>query len=217
MTRHLKTCLEARAAAASGKKSAHTTPAFLLTVSGKYAPEYWLHLQARADATLADLDSFLRRIWLECCGHMSEFKFARKKRPLPLLMGAMDWLPMDWLPMEEEQSMDEPLKEVLTPGMEFEHEYDFGSTTHLALKVAGEFSVPDNSASIMLLARNDPPQIACDVCGKPAKVICTECSYDTGGWLCAKCAKKHDCDEDMQLPVVNSPRVGVCGYTGEEL
>ena len=24
----------------------------------------------------------------------------------------------------------------------------------------------------------------------------------------------HDCDEDHRLPVVNSPRCGVCGYTG---
>lgn len=204
MTRHLKTCLEARAAAASSKKAAHTTPAFLLTVSGKYAPEYWLHLQARADATLENLDSFLRRIWLECCGHMSAFNIAGQ---------SYSSAPMDEM---NDASMEEPLDQLLAPEMAFEYEYDFGSTTHLVLKVADEYAVPGKSALITLLARNDPPPIACGVCGKPAKFVCAECC-DEGGWLCATCAKKHDCGEDMQLPVVNSPRVGVCGYTGEEL
>jgi len=35
------------------------------------------------------------------------------------------------------------------------------------------------------------------------------------GWLCDECAPKHKCGEDMLLPVVNSPRVGKCGYTGD--
>jgi hypothetical protein len=34
--------------------------------------------------------------------------------------------------------------------------------------------------------------------------------------LCQACAEDHECGEDMQLPVVNSPRVGVCGYAGIE-
>lgn len=38
--------------------------------------------------------------------------------------------------------------------------------------------------------------------------------WDGEGWLCESCAKNHECDEDMFLPVLNSPRTGVCGYTG---
>ena len=34
------------------------------------------------------------------------------------------------------------------------------------------------------------------------------------GWLCQSCADEHECGEDMLLPVVNSPRTGVCGYAG---
>jgi hypothetical protein len=69
---------------------------------------------------------------------------------------------------------------------------------------------------VELLARNDAPQIACDQCGtgKPATQICTECMYQTGGWLCDDCITTHDCDPAMLLPVVNSPRAGICGYTG---
>jgi hypothetical protein len=28
------------------------------------------------------------------------------------------------------------------------------------------------------------------------------------------CAAKHECGEEMLLPVLNSPRAGVCGYCG---
>lgn len=36
------------------------------------------------------------------------------------------------------------------------------------------------------------------------------------GRLCADCADDHgeECDRPAFLPVVNSPRSGVCGYTG---
>jgi hypothetical protein len=34
---------------------------------------FWLDMAVRHDAKLKDVDGFLRRTWLECCGHMSEF------------------------------------------------------------------------------------------------------------------------------------------------
>lgn len=34
---------------------------------------YWMELAVRADTTLRQLDEFLRGMWLECCGHLSEF------------------------------------------------------------------------------------------------------------------------------------------------
>jgi hypothetical protein len=41
-------------------------------------------------------------------------------------------------------------------------------------------------------------------------------SADEHGYCSSKCAKKKggDFDYDEMLPVVNSPRVGVCAYTG---
>lgn len=65
-----------------------------------------------------------------------------------------------------------------------------------------------------MLARNHPHEIECSYCGKPATHVCRECIYDDGGWLCDDCTEKHECGEEMLLPVVNSPRVGVCAYTG---
>jgi hypothetical protein len=34
-------------------------------------------------------------------------------------------------------------------------------------------------------------------------------------FYCDKCLTKHECGDEMSLPVVNSPRMGVCGYCGE--
>jgi hypothetical protein len=113
-----------------------------------------------------------------------------------------------------DESMRSRLDKVLTPGQSFTHEYDFGSTTELNLKVMSEWEIEVKGKAIQILARNDPPVIPCDVCGKPATEICTECVYSGEGWLCDECAKDHECGEEMLLPVVNSPRVGVCGYTG---
>jgi hypothetical protein len=30
------------------------------------------------------------------------------------------------------------------------------------------------------------------------------------------CVKDHECGEEMLLPMANSPRAGVCGYTGQD-
>ena len=73
---------------------------------------------------------------------------------------------------------------------------------------------PSGKRTIRILARNDPPIFPCSACKEPepapAKKICTECQMD----LCGACARKHRCDEEMRLPLVNSPRAGVCAYSG---
>ena len=119
----------------------------------------------------------------------------------------------------QERSMDIPLDEALKVGQKFTHDYDFGSTTYLGLKVLGEREgvAHKGSKAIQVLARNNPPVIPCVECGQPA-VVCEPGYYSA--WesaLCAKCAKKERSEwsyEEM-LPIVNSPRTGVCGYTGD--
>ena len=152
---------------------------------------YWMHLKALGSARLRDLDSFLRDTWLECCGHMSVFSAG-----------------------EEEIDMNEKLSDILRPGQKWLYEYDMGSTTELALNVISEFEGTLKKGKVEILARNDAPKIICNQCQKPATTICADCIYDSQGWLCDDCAGKHGCDEEMFLPVVNSPRTGVCGYEG---
>jgi hypothetical protein len=173
-------------------------------VQGRYNPAYWLHVEAPTTATLQDLDGFLRRVWLECCGHLSAFTIGKTTYSVDSAGGWSD-----------DQNMDVELAMVLRPGLQFNHEYDFGSTTHLTLKVVSERAGEiEEKGDIRLLARNDPPAIACGSCGAPATKVSTEGAWDASGWLCNKCASKRPGDEEYFLPVVNSPRVGVCGYTG---
>ncbi len=150
-----------------------------------------MHLKTLGSARLRDLDTFLRGIWLECCGHMSSFS-----------------------DKEGDFEMGEKLEDILIPGQQLIYEYDFGSTTELLLTVISEFQGTLKKGKVEILARNEAPRIKCSYCEKPATTICTECIYDNEGWLCEDCARKHDCDEEMFLPLVNSPRAGVCGYTG---
>jgi hypothetical protein len=110
--------------------------------------------------------------------------------------------------------MDVALGEVLSPRMKFYHEYDFGTTTELTLRVVSERKGEFKGKSIQVLARNDPLTIICGSCRKIATQVCSQCIWSGEGWLCDECAPKHECGEDMLLPVVNSPRVGMCGYTG---
>ena len=197
--RHLKKC-PARPTEA-GIKEVH----FHLLVEGYGAPMYWLHLEIPARARLTLLDSFLRNIWLECCGHLSAFYIGHASFHSDP-DGAYD---------EDARSMNTALSKVIDVGMKFKHDYDFGSTTTLQIKVVGCEERPAKKRSaVTLLARNTPPDIPCDICGKPATHLCTECVYDGGGCLCGAHADVHECGEEMLLPVVNSPRVGVCAYGG---
>jgi hypothetical protein len=209
MTRHLAKCVEASAAPKGvpvRQAGPKMTRLFHLVVQGRYNPQYWLHLEVPATATLQDLDDFLRHIWLECCGHLSAFEIAGARYSVPVEDA---WSPFadEW----DERNMDVQLGKVLRPGLQFTHEYDFGSTTELTLKVVSERQGPVGKDLIRLLARNEPPAIPCESCGKPATLVAT---YDEYGWFCNACAEEHEISEDESLPVVNSPRVGVCGYTG---
>ena len=211
ISRHLKKCLQEQAVS-TGEKIQKT---FWINVWGKYLPEYWLHLEIPASAKLADLDQFLRDIWLECCGHLSAFKIGGTRYELDT--GMVDAMWKDFFgPSQPPQSMNVRLYNILKPGLTFGHEYDFGTTTELSLKVVAEQEKPGQSKEIRVLARNNTPTIPCAVCGKPATLVCSQCIYEgPKAWLCKKCSRKHKCGEDAFLPVVNSPRVGQCGYTGD--
>ncbi len=205
MARHLKACKarskenEESAAKGAAKGSAIGT-IIHLQVDGRYSPMYWMHIEIPENATLKDLDKFLRQTWLECCGHLSSFEIGGRT----FISEKVD--PGD-------RSMKVALGKVIAPGMKFEHIYDFGTSTELSLKFVSAREGFAQDKAVRILARNDPPDIRCE-CGKQATAVCCQCICEGTGWVCNECAKEHECGEDMLLPVVNSPRVGMCGYTG---
>jgi len=304
MTQHLRYCKQRAAEIAAGEASSaksQKTKLFHIVVEGRYNPQYWMHLEMPASDSLWDLDSFLRDIWLECCGHLSGFKigdteyssepedllyFGSEEEiaeddseeeeetieelleelppvllqtfPPDLLKKLKEFQSVDdavlflraeqksikwggnfqtneerekartrwarkqvieWLLDElEDRSLDVPLEKVLKAGQKFSYEYDFGSTTDLNLRVIAEREgvVKDKEEdNIEILARNIEPVILCKVCGKPAKkVISGYFNVEENAYCSSKCARKAGADTEMMLPVVNSPRVGVCAYTG---
>lgn len=196
VTKHLAQCLE-KNTQQQKPQAPEKEKIFLIKITA--GKEFWLYIEMNGSATLETLDDFLRETWLECCGHLSEF----------IING-------NGFSSDGNINMKKPIHKVLPINTEFDYEYDFGSTTHLQGKVlsARAGKLPEG---VRLLARNHLPEnIQCKVCQKKPDVICTSC-YD---FYCAKCRKKHasNCDgEDYLLPVVNSPRMGVCGYTGHDV
>lgn len=154
---------------------------------------------------LRALDDYLRDLWLECCGHLSMFEIGGRTYSMePDLLGIDGGTAAG--------STSVPIADVLQPGDGARHLYDMGSTTELQVRCLDHR--PGHDDEIRLLARNALPEIECSSCGAPATTLCTECSWDGAGHLCDACTGEHPCDDELFLPVVNSPRFGVCGYTG---
>jgi hypothetical protein len=69
------------------------------------------------------------------------------------------------------------------------------------------------------MARNIQPEMTCEECGRPAGWLCIECLYESDGsgtgFLCDEHVKGHPHEEyGDPLALVNSPRLGKCGYEG---
>lgn len=206
MTRHFESC-EKRKQALHGENAEKRSRVYGLKIWATYNPAYWLFLEMAHSAKLEDLDHFLRKTWLECCGHLSAFTIQD-------IRYETETDAADLLGDGESKTMNIRIGEVFSAGLEAHYEYDFGSTTDLDLKVLWEREGRLNKKGITVLSRNEPVGFKCADCGQTAKVVCAECGYEKDASYCGACAAKHECGEEMLLPVVNSPRMGVCGYEG---
>lgn len=141
----------------------------------------------------------MRAIWLECCGHLSEFSRGgwgsekiSKTRSVGQVFGKL--------------------------GVELTHIYDFGTESVTLIKAVGSRTgKPTTRHPIALMARNMPPEYQCIECKQPASSLCLECLIEENVWgtLCDAHARTHPHENyDRPMPLVNSPRLGMCGYTG---
>ena len=208
LTRHLASCREAHPA----KQGKRERTIFTLKVCGRCEPGYFLYLEMTDNMTLDDLDGFLRGIWLECCGHLSQFIIGGEYYSA----STEDDFDLSDFGMPENKDSNVELGKVLTKGLAFGYEYDFGSTTELSLKVVGMRQGRDAPLKEpVVLARNDPPEWVCTNCGKPAVRVDSMMGYGTSkdNVFCATCARKREkADECGFLNIANSPRSGVCAY-----
>ncbi len=199
VAKHLDKCskrLEALQPAAASSRPVETL--WHLRVQDAYDKDFWLDLEMVGSASLDKLDKYLRAIWLECCGHLSKFTIG-------------GWSGMDVGKARKANS-------VFEPGLVLRHLYDFGTTSETDIKVVDAWQrKPTTRHAIALLARNVMPVAVCQECDQPAKWLCMECVYeeDKTGHLCDAHAEEHP-HEDYGglLPLLNSPRTGMCGYDG---
>jgi len=151
--------------------------------------QYWMVIKMLDSSSLKALDNFIRDIWVECCYHLSHFLYNESEVPINLKLSSF------------------------AVGDELEYEYDFGTTTHIRLKIIDKIE-SEKDKMITVLFRNIEPEYKCVECGKIANMICRNCFE----FLCDECMDKHECveenGEDIVVPLVNSPRTGECGYTG---
>jgi len=211
MAKHLQTCPQRRAAQATvNQAKGRDQPLYHLQVQDAWYGEYWLQLEMRGDASLEDLDTYLRAIWLECCGHLSAFTVG----PYHYTQIIAD----SWM-SEDEKSMDVPAHQLFAPGMSIPYVYDFGTTSRLVINViAQRVGKPTSAHPIVLMARNQTPVSICAQCDQPATYLCLQCLNEGENSDCEFCDEHiaaHEC-EDYGLPIaiVNSPRMGMCGYAG---
>jgi hypothetical protein len=201
MGRHLAKC--DRRALAIQAAEAGTQPEetlWQLRVQDAYGKDFWLNLEMRGSATLEKLDAYLRAIWLECCGHLSQFTVSG--------FGGYD--------IGKARKADAVFIKVT----KLLHLYDFGTTSETEIHVVGSRKGKATTKHpIVLMARNIMPERLCRECARPATHLCLECLYEadeTENWfLCDEHAENHPHTEYGEpVPLVNSPRLGMCGYDG---
>ena len=199
MVRHLASCPKLLETIASTEQDTSAEETLVhMQVRDPWGGDYWLNLEMRGSARLNELDGYLRNIWLECCGHMSRFSTS-------------GWGSPD-IPMTRQ------IEAVFGSGDTLIHQYDFGTTSETMLKfVSSRKGKPTTKQPIALMARNLLPETECIECGQPAAWLCLECVHedDVAGWLCDMHGETHPHDDyGDPIPIVNSPRLGLCGYDG---
>jgi len=216
MARHLAAC-----APAHDVPTGEAEPILRLRVEGYYDTAYWLDVEMKTSARLRSLDQFLRDTWLECCGHLSAFTIAGIRYQPEAVAAIRSPFPLFDRPRI--RSMDAPLGDTASLQQRIEYEYDFGSTTRLRLRVTHVRGGWLGRRALRLLARNDPIPWHCSVCGAPAVTLCTACPELLADVLfCEDHGRTHEAANHgdgggMLLPVVNSPRMGVCAYAGPDM
>lgn len=201
MIEHLKIC---------NRKS----KCFEIVIEDAYDKDYWLIIKADENLLLKHLDNFIRDIWVECCGHLSNFRIDGT-----VYENEVD---EDFPYMEKVEDMNILLKDVLKVGQKIDYEYDYGDSTDLVLNVL-KHDDWDSQEYIDILARNEAKKYICSYCNKnKGKYIDAPTTYeDTQTYICNTCWNNEEDEKDGKehfwLNVCNSPRMGICAYEGGKI
>jgi hypothetical protein len=188
---------------------------YVKELSVKFPPE--LEAELRKPRARGELVAFLREKLKALPGRTYRYSLTDREEQRSLYF--QEHIMQLLLSMVEDRSLGVPLEKVLSVGQKFTYEYDYGSTTYINLRVISEregaLSKGEDGEEYVLdiLARNVAPVMLCNKCGKPATKVAAGYYNVEENAYCDECAGSSE-EADMMLPIVNSPRVGVCGYTG---
>lgn len=199
VSKHLSSCTAWKELLQKAEqKKVNSQLLYHLRIQSLDASEFWFDVEMNGNSKLETLDLYLRKIWLECCDHLSEF-YAGKR-------------------YGETIDMKLRIADTLARTPAVTHIYDFGTSSETSIKVVSvREGKPVTKNPIALLVRNVMPSQECMECGEPATRLCLECVYEDSEWgvLCEEHVKTHSHYENEEpIPLVNSPRLGMCGYTG---
>ncbi len=192
ITQHLDVC--------QNRKKDKNIKNLRLRIIYPYIKKFWLIVEVNEQAKLKDLDNLIRNVWVECCGHLSLFG--------------------DY---KNEIGKAKIIIDTLNLGDAVNYIYDFGSSTELVIETLEYTNYQLNKkGKVELVARNYLPFSNCVKCGQQATQICYACyEQEEPCSICDICAKKYHNEENEKeehyiLPLVNSPRAGICGYKSSE-
>jgi hypothetical protein len=202
-----------------------TTTGYILKISDLHRPHlYYIYLAAPDHLSLRDLDVYLRALWLQCCSHMSCFSTDTGKEYYPQLFSNPSFPNFENHFLMSEMA----ISDFFSANDHCAYEYDFADRTQLQIQVIQRITNAPKQ-KFTLLIRNEEPQYYCDSCQERIIIrYCQACrqSFCEGCFVSShlqdtkkkesKSVKnsKKMCGSDYCLPVVNSPRVGKCGYVG---
>jgi hypothetical protein len=149
MEEHLKEC-KARKTAFSQGGAKELQEYYQIMVEDTQSDEYWMYVLVRSDATLELLDDFLRGIWV-----------GDQRQPSIISIGAVDFL-SDYEESEGSdvaliQSMKHPLCDLQWSNQTIEYDCCIDDLDEFALTMCENLGELPFSDSIMVMARNCPP------------------------------------------------------------
>jgi hypothetical protein len=147
--------------------------------------QYYMYVIFGTTSTFNDIDKLLRE-WLKCCDHLSIIENDIQPRYL-----------------DNRVNYESPISQY-RENIKFRYEFDMCSTTIVYFKILKKLNGYDNNNNIDIIYKNKEYNVKCKCNEKAKKVLQQEL-------ICDKCLIEFDDDLlDLCLPIVNSPRIGIC-------
>lgn len=141
--------------------------------------QHWIYLFIPCDSTLDKLDTFLKKIWLECY-HTSIFVINQIKYS-SCYRNELIPRPVELHENDAYESTEIPINNLFEVGKDFKYTHDEGETVYIKGNIISKCVA--NSENIIILGRNDMP-----------KYICCKCNSDDLNFLCYECENIY-CDD----------------------